>query len=163
MKTLFPFFIALIAVIVHATPTTHNDLMESVQASDSLDKRADQKCVNCGPNPIKPYCRECTQTGLFGECLNSHGGTCGLDDALTSDKSCPAGSWGCIANCCEMRPPCGNCEGIKPSCRQCPNIGFGGRCFSTHEETCRAYHAQTSNFSCEAGSWGCIAKQCCDK
>lgn len=103
MKTLFLSFIALsVAVIVHATPTIPNGRVESLQAGgNSLDKRADQKCVQCDPDADrKPRCLECPDT-LFGGCLNTHGGGCGLYNSLpVEDIGCKRGSWACVVNCC---------------------------------------------------------------
>ncbi|EDR10811.1 small secreted protein [Laccaria bicolor S238N-H82] len=101
MKTLF--FIALIAVVAHATPTIRNDRIESFQASDSLDGLAHRRetafCENCDLGSPKPYCRPCPST-WFGGCVNTHTQTCNYDGAETSDNSCGAGSWGCVAKCC---------------------------------------------------------------
>ncbi|KIJ90060.1 hypothetical protein K443DRAFT_686981 [Laccaria amethystina LaAM-08-1] len=100
MKTFLPFFVALVAFIVHATPTVQNqNRMVSSQASDSLEKRAGQCIPQCGTP--KPYCRTCPDLYFWGACVTPHGITCGYSDALPSDKDCPRGSWGCIANCCK--------------------------------------------------------------
>ncbi|EDR10809.1 small secreted protein [Laccaria bicolor S238N-H82] len=105
MKTLF--FIALIAIIAHATPTIRNERMESIQASDSLDGRAHRRdinaCVDCGSGPIKPFCRQCTQRGPYGFCLNTQAATCADGGAVPDNVSCGTGYWGCIVNCCPGR------------------------------------------------------------
>ncbi|KIJ92168.1 hypothetical protein K443DRAFT_114006 [Laccaria amethystina LaAM-08-1] len=86
MKTLFPFFIALVAVIVHATPAIQNDTAVS-------------RCLPCKNGVSIPFCRPCPSTLSSGRCFSTHGGTCGPD--ATDDKSCPKGSWGCRHICCE--------------------------------------------------------------
>jgi hypothetical protein len=59
-------------------------------------------CVQCatGFTP-QPFCHECPDRGVFGECYTPHGKTCGYVNALPNDKSCSRGSWGCITDCCK--------------------------------------------------------------
>ncbi|KIJ92164.1 hypothetical protein K443DRAFT_444956 [Laccaria amethystina LaAM-08-1] len=91
MKTLFPFFIALVAVIVHATPAIQNDRMEKDTAVST--------CIYCGSKGVtKPFCRPCPELTLWNACMTTHGRTCGPD--ATDDKSCPKGSWGCRSVYC---------------------------------------------------------------
>ncbi|EDR10813.1 small secreted protein [Laccaria bicolor S238N-H82] len=101
MKTLF--FIALIAVVAHATPIIRNDRIESFQARDPLDGLAHRSetavCENCDLGPPEPYCHSCPDT-VLGGCVTTHMRTCNYDHAATSDKSCGRGSWGCVAKCC---------------------------------------------------------------
>ncbi|EDR10810.1 small secreted protein [Laccaria bicolor S238N-H82] len=104
MKNLF--FIALTAVIVHATATIRSDRIDSFQASDPSDglahRRGVANCADCDSGPATPYCLKCLDT-LFGGCINTHGQTCDYAGALTSDKSCGTGSWGCVDKCCPKK------------------------------------------------------------
>lgn len=105
MKTLLLSFIALIAVVAHATPTINNRT-ESLQAGDSLDGRARPRemtvsCAQCSPNP---RCYLCLDRGQWGECWRTQKSTCASYGVVPIHDTCGKGYWRCEFDCSSYCP-----------------------------------------------------------